>query len=152
MKNYLFVFNESTPKYKQIYEQFKSLIEQGNVKADEQLPSIRKLAASLQVSRNTTLSAYNQLEAEGYIRGEGRKGYFVNRLEPSLSQEALIPTSKKRVEKKASVRVNFRTDAVDQYHFPLKLWRRIANQVLTLPESFQYGEPFGEVNLREQIA
>ncbi|MGM8366147.1 PLP-dependent aminotransferase family protein [Virgibacillus sp. W0181] len=152
MKNYLFVFNESTPKYKQIYEQFKSLIEQGNVKADEQLPSIRQLADSLQVSRNTTLTAYNQLVAEGYIRGEGRKGYFVNQLEPTLYEEPLILPSEKRVEKKATIRVDFRTDAVDESHFPLKVWRRIANQVLTLPESFQYGEPFGEVNLREQIA
>ncbi|UOQ94788.1 PLP-dependent aminotransferase family protein [Halobacillus shinanisalinarum] len=152
MKNYLFALNESSPKYKQIYEQFKSFIEQGNMKADEQLPSIRKLADSLQVSRNTTLMAYNQLVAEGYIRGEGRKGYFVNLLEPSLYQESPILPNKKRGRKKESVRVDFRTDAVDQSHFPLKIWRRIANQVLTLPESFRYGESFGEVSLREQIA
>ncbi|GAB3059650.1 MocR-like pyridoxine biosynthesis transcription factor PdxR [Virgibacillus ainsalahensis] len=152
MKNYLFALNESSSKYKQIYEQFKSFIEQGNVKADEQLPSIRQLADSLQVSRNTTLTAYNQLVAEGYIRGEGRKGYFVNPLEPSLYQEPPIPSNKKRVEKEASVYVDFRTDAVDGSHFPLKIWRRIANQVLSLPESFRYGEPFGEVSLREQIA
>lgn len=152
MKNYLFALNESSPKYKQIYEQFKSFIEQGNVKADEQLPSIRQLAESLHVSRNTTLTAYNQLVAEGYIRGEGRKGYFVNPLEPSLSQESPILPNKKRVRKEESVRIDFRTDAVDGFHFPLKIWRRIANQVLTLPESFRYGEPFGEVSLREQIA
>ncbi|ALX48622.1 PLP-dependent aminotransferase family protein [Lentibacillus amyloliquefaciens] len=152
MKNYLFALNESSPKYKQIYEQFKSFIEQGNVKADEQLPSIRQLAESLHVSRNTTLTAYNQLVAEGYIRGEGRKGYFVNPLELSLSQESPILPNKKRVRKEESVRIDFRTDAVDGSHFPLKIWRRIANQVLTLPESFRYGEPFGEVSLREQIA
>lgn len=152
MKNYLFALNESSPKYKQIYEQFKSFIEQGNVKADEQLPSIRQLAESLHVSRNTTLTAYNQLVAEGYIRGEGRKGYFVNPLELSLSQESPILPNKKRVRKEESVRIDFRTDAVDGFHFPLKIWRRIANQVLTLPESFRYGEPFGEVSLREQIA
>ena len=40
--------------------------------------------------------------------------------------------------------VDFRAGAVDQTHFPLKTWRRIANQVLTLQESFLYGEPFGE--------
>ena len=151
MKNYLFVLNKSSPKYKQIYEHFKSLIEQGNVKADEQLPSVRQLAESLQVSRNTTLTAYNQLVAEGYIRGEGRKGFFVNPLEPSLHEEPPILPYKKREEKKASVRVDFRTDAVDQSHFPLKRWRRTANHVLTLPESFRYGDPFGEMSLREQI-
>lgn len=34
----------------------------------------------------------------------------------------------------------------------MKILRRIANQVLTLKESFGYGEPFGELCLREQIA
>jgi len=78
VKNTIFAFKDDSPKYKQIYEQFKVFIEQGDMLADEQLPSIRQLADSLQVSRNTTLMAYEQLVAEGYIRGEGRKGYFVN--------------------------------------------------------------------------
>lgn len=59
MKNIIFAFKEDAPKYKQIYEQFKLLIEQGNIYANEQLPSIRELANSLQVSRNTTLMAYD---------------------------------------------------------------------------------------------
>lgn len=73
MKNIIFAFKSNTPKYKQIYEQFKMLIEQGNIHANEQLPSIRELANSLQVSRNTTLMAYDLLLAEGYIRGEKEK-------------------------------------------------------------------------------
>nr|WP_028402131.1 PLP-dependent aminotransferase family protein [Ectobacillus panaciterrae] len=152
MKNTIFAFKDSSPKYKQIYEQFKLFIERGDILADEQLPSIRHLADSLQVSRNTTLMAYDQLVAEGYIRGEGRKGYFVNELEPLLSQEALIPYNKKQTESVTPTLIDFRAGAVDQTHFPLKIWRRIANQVLTLQESFRYGEPFGEVCLREQIA
>ncbi|MGM7635043.1 PLP-dependent aminotransferase family protein [Bacillus sp. Hm123] len=152
MKNTIFTFKGDSPKYKQIYEQFKVFIEQGDILANEQLPSIRQLADSLQVSRNTTLIAYEQLVAEGYIRGEGRKGYFANELEPILFHEELIPQEKKQTGSEASVLVNFRADAVDQTHFPLKVWRRIANQVLTLQESFLYGDPFGEVLLREQIA
>lgn len=152
MKNTIFAFKDDSPKYKQIYEQFKLLIEQGDILADEQLPSIRQLADSLQVSRNTTLMAYDQLVAEGYIRGEGRKGYFANELEPLLSQESLIPHNKNQRESVTPTLIDFRAGAVDQTHFPLKIWRRIANQVLTLQESFQYGEPFGEVCLREQIA
>ncbi len=62
------------------------------------MPSIRQLAESLQVSRNTTLMAYDQLVAEGYIRGEGRKGYFANEIEPFLSQETLIHYDKKKQE------------------------------------------------------
>ncbi|MEK4029154.1 PLP-dependent aminotransferase family protein [Pseudobacillus sp. FSL P4-0506] len=152
MKNIIFTFKEDTPKYKQIYEQFKLFIEQGDIRTNEQLPTIRQLADSLQVSRNTTLMAYDQLVAEGYIRGEGRKGYFVNELEPALFQQEAISRNRKQTESTAAVLVNFRADAVDQTHFPLKVWRRIANQALTLQESFQYGDPFGEVCLREQIA
>ncbi|USG67860.1 PLP-dependent aminotransferase family protein [Brevibacillus ruminantium] len=152
MINTMFTFKDNSPKYEQIYEKFKSFIEHGDILANEKLPSIRQLADSLHVSRNTTLMAYEQLVAEGYIRGEGRKGYFVNELEPLLSQEVLESKNKKQTESKKPPVVNFRADAVDQTHFPLKIWRRIANQVLTLPDSFRYGEPFGEACLREQIS
>ncbi|MDQ6596054.1 PLP-dependent aminotransferase family protein [Bacillus salipaludis] len=152
MNNTIFTFKDNSPKYKQIYEKFKSFIEQGDILANEQMPSIRGLADSLHVSRNTTLMAYEQLVAEGYIRGEGRKGYLVNELEPLISQDALISHNKKQTESKKPPIVNFRADAVDQTHFPLKIWRRIANQVLTSQDSFRYGEPFGEITLREQIS
>lgn len=150
MKSTLFALKNSPAKYKQIYEQFKLLIEQGTLSVNEQLPSIRQLAEDLYVSRNTTLTAYEQLVAEGYIRGEGRKGYFVNALEPQLfSTEAPIVPSKSL---QLTYTVDFRAGAVDQTYFPLKAWRRLSNAVLTLSEVFHYGEPFGEICLREQIA
>lgn len=98
MKNTIFTFRDNSPKYKQIYEKFKSYIEHGDIKADELLPSIRQLADSLHVSRNTTLMAYEQLVAEGYIRGEGRKGYFVNELEPLLFHEGNCFPAHKQTE------------------------------------------------------
>lgn len=94
MKNYLFTFEKSIPKYKQIYTNIKLLIEKGVLKKDEALPSIRQLADSLHVSRNTTLLAYEQLAAEGYIHGENRRGFFVNELEPNLYQR------RKKLDKK----------------------------------------------------
>ncbi|WP_082731958.1 PLP-dependent aminotransferase family protein [Sporosarcina sp. HYO08] len=152
MKNTIFVLEEGSPKYQQIYEKFKSFIERGDIRPNDRLPSIRQLADSLHVSRNTTLTAYEQLVAEGYIRGEGRKGYFVNEVEPLLFQENENPHRKKQTALKKMPVINFRGDAVDQAHFPLKIWRRMANQVLTWQDSFRYGEPFGEEVLREQIA
>lgn len=150
MKNIIFPLVATHAKYKQIYEQFKRLIEQGDLPPNEQLPSIRQLAESLQVSRNTTLTAYEQLTAEGYIRGEGRRGYFVNELEPQLFQQTAMPASQSQA--KRTYTVDFRAGAVDQAHFPLKAWRKISNAALTMPYSFFYGEPFGELALREQIA
>ena len=152
MKNAIFAFKDNSPKYKQIYEQFKLFIESGEIPVGNPLPSIRQLADSLQVSRNTTLMAYEQLVAEGYIRGEGRKGYFVNELDPLLFQGALALPNKKQTKSMTPDLIDFRSGAVDKGNFPLKIWRRIANQVLTLQESFRYGEPYGELFLREQIA
>ncbi|WHY66672.1 PLP-dependent aminotransferase family protein [Neobacillus sp. SuZ13] len=152
MKNTIFAFKDDSPKYKQIYEQFKLFIESGDIPAGDPLPSIRGLADSLQVSRNTTLMAYEQLVAEGYIRGEGRKGYIVNELEPLLFQDAIVLPNKEQTKSVTPGLIDFRAGAVDQSHFPLKIWRRIANRVLALQESFRYGEPFGELCLREQIS
>ncbi|MDU0813937.1 PLP-dependent aminotransferase family protein [Bacillus siamensis] len=152
MKNMIFAFKSDTPKYKQIYEQFKTLIEQGTIQANERLPSIRELADSLRVSRNTTLMAYDLLFAEGYIRGETRKGYFVNEIEPSLFQQENDVVHAEKTESTQPALIDFRAGAVDQKHFPLKIWRKLYNQVLASEKSFLYGEPFGERNLREQIA
>ncbi|MDO8223878.1 PLP-dependent aminotransferase family protein [Bacillus cabrialesii] len=152
MKNMIFAFHHDRPKYIQIYEQFKSLIEQEHIEANEQLPSIRELAHSLQVSRNTTLMAYDQLIAEGYIRGERRKGYFTNEIEPLLFQGKETLSQNKPTETPPEALIDFRPGAVDQTHFPLAIWRRVSNQMLTLEKSYLYGEPFGEKRLREQIA
>jgi GntR family transcriptional regulator / MocR family aminotransferase len=108
MKNTIFVLKEDSPKYKQIYEHFKLFIERGDICPNDPLRSIRQLADSLQVSRNTTLMAYDQLVAEGYIRGEGRKGYFVNEIEPVLFQDTVIPTASKETETVTPVDIDFR--------------------------------------------
>ncbi|WP_400163520.1 PLP-dependent aminotransferase family protein [Brevibacillus sp. TJ4] len=152
MKTTIFPLHDDAPKYKQIYTRFKRWIERGDLPAHEQLPSIRQLADSLQVSRNTTLMAYEQLVAEGYIRGEGRKGYFVNELEPLFAPAPAPSESKQQTEPLPPPLIDFRAGAVDHTHFPLAIWRRIASHVLTARESYLYGNPFGEMCLREQIS
>ncbi|NMH68393.1 PLP-dependent aminotransferase family protein [Bacillus sp. RO3] len=154
MKTTIFAFHDSSPKYKQIYEKFKGYIENGDLPLNEQLPSIRQLADSLSVSRNTTLNAYEQLVAEGYIRSEGRTGYFVNNVEPPLFPEVAVAsgTTKSAAGEEEPIIVDFRAGAVDQQHFPLKVWRRMVHEALSKKESFQYGNPLGEECLREQIA
>ncbi|AGT31054.1 GntR family transcriptional regulator [Geobacillus genomosp. 3] len=152
MKTIIFALNDHSPKYKQIYEKLKSLIERGDIQANEPLPSIRQLAESLNVSRNTTLMAYEQLAAEGYIRAEKRKGYFANEVEPLFIPKTRISARPPARERATPVVVDFRADAVDADHFPIQAWRRISNQVFTAKDCFRYGDPFGELCLRQQIA
>lgn len=70
----------SVPRYVQVYRHLKSTIMQERILPDTKLPSIRNLAASLNLSRNTTQLAYEQLLAEGFIRSENKKGYYVEPL------------------------------------------------------------------------
>ncbi|WP_036127567.1 PLP-dependent aminotransferase family protein, partial [Lysinibacillus sphaericus] len=151
MDDFIFLLTEKEAKYKQVYQQMKILITQGTLQTNDSLPSIRKLAETLQVSRNTTLTAYEQLVAEGYIRGEGRKGYFVNALEPVFLQEQEQPVLSQRTSNTTSLLVDFRAGAVDQTYFPMKTWRQLANQVLQEPSCYQYGELFGDPLLKEQL-
>ncbi|MBG9693546.1 PLP-dependent aminotransferase family protein [Lysinibacillus sp. VIII_CA] len=151
MDDFIFLLTDKEAKYKQIYQQLKTLIMEGTLEKNDTLPSIRKLAETLQVSRNTTLTAYDQLVAEGYIRGEGRKGYFVNALEQVFLQEQPQPIQSKPIKDTSALLVNFLAGAVDQQHFPIKAWRQIANQVLQEPACYQYGALFGEPILKEQL-
>lgn len=50
----------------------------GRLRAGEKLPSTRKLAAHLGVSRITVTLAYTELQANDYLASKGRSGYFVS--------------------------------------------------------------------------
>jgi len=65
------------PIYEQILRQVRAQILTGDLKEGETLPSIRKLAQSLQISVITTKRAYDELEREGLIDTVGGKGTFV---------------------------------------------------------------------------
>ena len=63
--------------YEQIVLQMKNAIVTGELKPGEALPSIRALAADLQVSVITTTRAYEELEKEGLLRSVAGKGFYV---------------------------------------------------------------------------
>jgi GntR family transcriptional regulator len=65
------------PIYEQILRQIRAQILSGDLKEGEALPSIRKLALTLQISVITTKRAYDELEREGLIDTVGGKGTFV---------------------------------------------------------------------------
>jgi GntR family transcriptional regulator len=65
------------PIYEQIKNQVMELIVLGALKPDDQLPSIRELAHTLQLNVNTVKRAYEDLEADGVIRSLPGRGSFV---------------------------------------------------------------------------
>ncbi len=63
--------------YEQIVNQLKNAILTGELSAGEALPSIRSLAAEIEVSVITTKRAYEELEKEKLVRSMPGKGFYV---------------------------------------------------------------------------
>jgi len=60
--------------FQQIMDQFRSLIERGELRAGDSLPTVRQLAGDLGVAPNTVARAYAELQEEGLLTSEGRRG------------------------------------------------------------------------------
>lgn len=69
--------NSSVPIYEQIKNAIKVAIISNELKEEEMLPSVRNLANDLKISFLTVKKAYDELEAEGFIKTVQGKGSFV---------------------------------------------------------------------------
>ena len=70
--------NSSTvPIYKQLYSIIRESILLGQLKGGLKLPGTRTIAKEFKVSRNTVILAFEQLIAEGYIKGKAGAGTYV---------------------------------------------------------------------------
>ncbi len=73
-------YKNDKPLHEQIEQGIRSLIINGVLEKDEQLPSVRELSVSLTVNPNTVQRAYRTLEAEGIINSVRGKGNFVAKI------------------------------------------------------------------------
>ena len=60
-------YRDAKPIYEQIKDGMRHLVISNALTADEKLPSVRELAATLAINPNTIQRAYRDLEKEGYV-------------------------------------------------------------------------------------
>lgn len=89
-------YNDKRPIYIQIVERFQTLILNGALEPDSQLPSVRSLAIDLSINANTIQRAYSELERTGYIYSVKGRGNFVR------ADESLILNQKRATLEKLS--------------------------------------------------
>ena len=90
------IINHSSmvPIYEQIVDQIKTLIRDGKLKENDNLPSVRSLAKELKISALTVKKAYDNLETEGFTVTVHGKGTYV----AAANAELLLEEQKKEVE------------------------------------------------------
>jgi GntR family transcriptional regulator len=75
-------FRSKIPIYLQIIDQTKHLIATDALKPDDQLPTVRELAAELDVNFTTVARAYRLLDEEGLISTQHGRGTYILPLPP----------------------------------------------------------------------
>jgi GntR family transcriptional regulator/MocR family aminotransferase len=157
----------------QSYQAIRRAILDGTVAPGARLLSSRALADDLGVSRTTTLLAYEQLTAEGYLTARHGAGTFVGHelpddlpvlraqtvretaTHPPLSargrQLAALPAAARRIPGPPRA-FRLGIPAIDR--FPHRLWTQLVTRRLrraTLAQ-LDYGDPAGQLPLRKAIA
>ncbi|MCI6858380.1 MAG: GntR family transcriptional regulator [Eubacterium sp.] len=82
------------PIYEQIVDQIKMLIRNGELKENDNLPSVRTLSKELKISALTVKKAYDHLENEGFTVTVHGKGTYV----AATNTELLLEEQKKELE------------------------------------------------------
>lgn len=130
------------PLYRQLCDQLRALILEGSLPGGARLPSIRALASKLVIGRNTVISAYDQLAAEGYLESRQGSGTRVVNLGehllrvagpgqqqspgpmPALSSRGEIMTEQPRV-RSVPGKPAFHPGTPELASFPFKVWSRL---------------------------
>lgn len=163
-----------------LYEQLKAAILDGRLASGACLPSTRRSADFLGVSRNTAAAVYERLANEGLVVSRAGSGIFVASQVPARPQpkRRVVPLPASRLnpiwlrpdvaaaigfwreapgdERKASGQADFRPALVDSRLFPFEVFRRLSARQLRLlerrPAAFRSPQGNqGNYRLREAI-
>ncbi|EES50967.1 PLP-dependent aminotransferase family protein [Clostridium botulinum] len=124
-------FEEEIPKYVQISNFTKNLIEKKVIRDKEKLPTIRELAKILEVNSVTIVNAYNKLKAEGYAYQKVGSGTYAKVKEyPNIFRREYSNTLKKlRIDELPNI-VDFTGETNTEVLFPIKDLKGIIDKVL----------------------
>jgi GntR family transcriptional regulator/MocR family aminotransferase len=142
--------SSSVPIYKQLYNAIRESILLGRLKREQKLPSTRTLAKELKVSRNTVILAFEQLIAEGYVKGIAGAGTYVAddipdkllkiKKKPEHFEDGLIntPRSDKRLNPPSSSQLYMPENNIIPFQhgipsvedFPFDKWLKIFNKIV----------------------
>jgi len=82
--------SSGTPKYKQIVASIEKAIISGALKKGNKLPSLNSIKNQHSLSRDTVLTAFNELKARGIVKSIVGKGYYVMSEDVDVNQKVFL--------------------------------------------------------------
>ncbi|XTZ38676.1 PLP-dependent aminotransferase family protein [Salmonella enterica] len=157
--------------HKKLYNAIRLSILDGSLPTQSRLPPSRDLAAQLHFSRNTVLTVYEQLLAEGYVVSRAGSGTFVAQTVPDSLFSAPVIAGEKQttslpshlslrgqqlvMQSSASPRQwgAFLPGVPDINAFPHALFRKIQSRVnrKPLPRQLSYSNAGGSRSLQQEL-
>lgn len=140
--------NKENHLYMRVYHYYKELISEGKLTPGSKMPSLRRCAEQLQISRTSVETAYLLLAADGYIISRAQSGFYVT----DIAKPTASPLPPAKVSGPV-IRYDFASFGVDRESFHFDIWRRYIKSALRQDERLlSYGEPQGERELRETLS
>jgi GntR family transcriptional regulator/MocR family aminotransferase len=149
---------------RQLLEQLRQAILQGQLAPGRRLPATRPLASALGIARNVVVGVYDELAIEGYLTQRQGSGAYVTSDLPTLSH-APRPTPagtprwlRPPTEPPASApsfgpdAIVFRLGVPTMTPFPLSVWRTVWREVTERLPPPEYGSVVGDPDLRATLA
>jgi GntR family transcriptional regulator / MocR family aminotransferase len=159
----------------QLYGQLRDLILRGTLRPGAMLPATRNLSRDLAVSRNTVVSAYDQLTSEGYLESQIGSG---TRVASCLPEQLLVPASHAMRQRATPSKLYFSSRGEllasrptaralsslaarpfasglpDLAAFPIRSWSRLMAKYSgkRFADLLSYGDPAGYKPLRAAIS
>ncbi len=150
--------NSGEHLYTQLYNSIKQLIMDEDIKANEKLPPIRKLAELLSLNNITVVKAYSLLEEKNYVYKKIGSGTFVSSVEEEFHRlddeayEDMRLMDRGQIEVRENM-INFASATPTPELFPVGDFKEVLNEVLDRDKglAFGYQESKGYFPLRECI-
>lgn len=159
--------SSSTPLYIQLSDKISEMIDNGILLADLKLPSIRQMAALLNVNSVTIVSCYKHLEVSGYVHSQPGSGTYVATVLPDQSGsfsdrnvilDELYQSDDLNLINNGHIKINentinFASATPSSNLFPVENFKLVLNEVLDrdLGNAFSYQDSQGFYPLRSSV-
>lgn len=155
MGKYEFIIeNQDIPKYIQISNHIKKLIENNDLEDGEKLPSIRVLSNMLLVNNVTIVNAYKMLQDEGHIAMKIGSGSYVKKKDTGKHfKKDYSDTFRNITGEELRNYIDFAGETINSDYFPVNVFKEVLNEVLDRDgtEAFIYQDFLGFIGLRKSI-